>query len=366
MHIGIDARLLYYRTGGISTYIVGLTEAIARIDRVNRYTLIESRKTCRSSAPAGFRHFPTWTPAHHRLERLALSLELLPLNLDVLHSTDFIPPLRGARRHVISVHDLTFLRFPEYLTAESRRYYNAQIHAACARADHILTISQASKQDITALLHVPEDKVTVHLPGIDRSFRRPGAQTLAAVRQRLLLPARYFLFVGTFEPRKNIRGLLEAYKMLLERLPDAPALLLAGRPGWLFEETKRYSETLKLGENLQWRYAVEQADLPSLYALAEALILPSFYEGWGLPAAEAMACGTVPIVSNRSSLPEVVGPVGVLIDPDDPTTIANALERVLVDHEWRAAQERAAVERAAEFRWDDAARIAINVYETIQ
>jgi glycosyltransferase involved in cell wall biosynthesis len=366
MHIGIDARLLHYRTGGISTYIVGLAEAIARIDRANRYTWIESRKTCRSSAPAGFRHFATWTPAHHRLERLTLSLELIPLNLDVLHSTDFIPPLRGARRHVISVHDLTFLRFPEYLTAESRRYYNAQIHAACARADHILTISQSSKQDIKSLLHVPEDKVTVHLPGIDKSFRRPPVQTLAAVRQRLLLPERYFLFVGTFEPRKNIGGLLEAYKMLLERLPDAPPLILAGRPGWLFDETQRYSETLKLGERLQWRCAVEQADLPSLYALADALILPSFYEGWGLPAAEAMACGTVPIVSNRSSLPEVVGPVGLLIDPDDPTTIANALERVLVDDEWRAAQERAAVERALEFRWEDAARIAINVYETVQ
>src|SRR5438270_10159821 len=145
MHIGIDARLTYYRTGGISTYIIRLVDALERLDSVNRYTVFHSRKA-RESLVHRFRHASLWTPSHHRIERLALAVELLPHSLDVFHTTDFIPPQFGARRHIITVHDLTFLHYPQFLTAESRHYYNDQIQYAVQRADHILTDSEASKR----------------------------------------------------------------------------------------------------------------------------------------------------------------------------------------------------------------------------
>lgn len=365
MQIGIDARLTYYRTGGISTYIVRLIQALERLDRQNRYTIFESRKARQRLAPARFGSAKLWTPAHHRLERIALSVELARFGLDVLHSPDFIPPLRGARRHVITVHDLTFLHYPQYLTADSRRYYNDQIAAAVSHADHILSDSESSKRDMVEMLGVPPEKITVHMLGVDESFKPLPKNILAAYRQRLDLPEDYILFVGTFEPRKNIAGLLIAYRELLRQLPGAPPLVLAGKRGWLFDETMQQIERMELGNSVLWREDVPQEALPALYNMASALVVPSFYEGFGLTALEAMACGTVPIVSNRSSLPEVVGDVGLQIDPDDPSTLTAALLRVLTDSAWREVNEAAGLERAATFTWETTASIALSTYQAV-
>lgn len=365
MHIGIDARLPYYRTGGISTYVLRLIEALERLDTHNRYTVFQSRKAHQRLAPARFGSVRLWTPAHHRLERIALSVELIPHRLDVFHSPDFIPPKRGARRHVITVHDLTFLHYPQYLTADSRRYYNDQIGAAVHDADHILTDSESSKRDMVSMLGVPPDKITVHMLGVDEAFRPLDADTLARYRINYDLPERYFLFVGTFEPRKNIVGLLEAYAALLTQLPDAPPLVLAGGRGWLFDETMQKIASMNLTDRVLWRENVPQDALPAFYNLAVALVTPSFYEGFGLPALEAMACGTVPIVSNRSSLPEVVGDVGMLVDPDDVTSITDALYRVLTEPEWREQNRQAGLRRAATFTWEHTAQIALSAYQAV-
>lgn len=364
MHIGIDARLTYYRTGGISTYIRRLVQALETLDSANRYTVFHSRKTS-DSLVTRFDHAALWTPAHHRIERFALSLELARFNLGVLHSPDFIPPFRGARRHVITVHDLTFLHYPQYLTADSRRYYNDQIQAAVRHADHILADSEATKADLHAMLNVPADKVSVHMLGVDESFRPLLKDDLAHFRQQLALPPDYILFVGTFEPRKNIIGLLDAYRLLLADMPDAPPIVLAGKRGWLFDETLAHVEALSLGNRILWREDIPQEALPALYNMAHVLALPSFYEGFGLTALEAMACGTVTVVSNRSSLPEVVGDVGLQIDPDNPATIADALRHVLTDTAWGETMRQRGLERAAAFTWERTAQVALSVYEKV-
>lgn len=361
VHIGIDARLTYYRIGGISTYIRRLVAALEQLAPDNRFTVFHSRKA-RESLVTRFRQAALWTPAHHRLERLALSAELARFRLDLLHSPDFIPPLRGARRHIITVHDLNFLHYPQFLTAESRRYYNAQIAAAVRQADCILADSEATKADLIALLAVPAAKIAVHLLGVDESFRPLPPAALEPVRQRLNLPPAYILFVGTFEPRKNVAGLLEAYRLLLADLPTAPPLVLAGPRGWLFDETFARAERLGLAQRVLWRESIPQADLPALYNLASVLALPSYYEGFGFPPLEAMACGTVPVVSSRSSLPEVVGPVGLQVAPDDPAALAAALCRALTDAPWRAEMRRAGLERAASFTWERTARAALSAY----
>jgi glycosyltransferase involved in cell wall biosynthesis len=363
MHIGIDTRLTYYRTGGISTYMRRLVQALENLDTSNRYTILQSRKS-REALSKRFADAKLWTPCHHRLERLALSVELARFRLDVLHSPDFIPPLRGAKRHIITVHDLTFLHYPQYLTADARRYYNGHIEQAVRQADHILVDSEATKRDLVTMLHVPAEKITVHMLGVDERFQPLPAEIVDPCGQELHLPDTYLLFVGTLEPRKNISGLLEAYELLLKRLPDAPPILLVGKKGWLFDETMAQIEAMRLGTRVIWREDIHDDSLPAVYNRAAALVSPSFYEGFGLTALEAMACGTVPIVSNRSSLPEVVGDVGLQINPDDSADLANALEKALSDTHWRNDMRQAGLERARQFTWEKTASVVLATYRT--
>ncbi len=364
MHIGIDTRLTYYRTGGISTYMRRLVSALETIDTKNEYTIFQSRKAT-TSLTSHFKTAHLWTPCHHRIERIALSVELARFGLDVLHSPDFIPPLHGARKHIITVHDLTFLHYPQHLTQEARHYYNDQIQRAVRQADHILADSEATKIDLINMLNVPAEKITVHMLGVDERFHPLEPVTLEAQQQKHQLPKDYILFVGTFEPRKNILGLLQAYKLLLEDLPDAPPIVLVGRRGWLFDETMQNIHNLNLGDHILWRENIEDTDLPSVYNLASVLVLPSFYEGFGFPALEAMACGTVPIVSNRSSLPEVVGNVGLQINPDDTVELKEAIKKALTDLDWRRVNQQLGLARAKQFRWETTAQITLSVYQAV-
>lgn len=361
-HIGIDARLTYYRVGGTSTYIRYLLNALEAIDHHNEYTIFRSRKTHERLVPR-FRHAPLWTPSHHKIERLALSVELARHRLDVLHCPDFIPPLRGAKRHIITVHDLAFLMWPEHMTDESRRYYNDQIQAAVDHADHILAVSEATKRDLVRLLNVPEGKITVQLHGVDPHFKPLPEDEIEAVRRQLELPAKFLIYVGTIEPRKNIPGLLDSYEGLCKIMPDAPPLVLAGKRGWLADEMIARIEGTP---NVIWRQDIEHNTLPAVLNMATALVLPAFYEGFGLPALEAMACGIVPIVSDRASLPEVVGDVGLLIDPNQPQTLTDALAHVFnASPDWLSEKRAAALARASTFTWERSARVALSVYEKV-
>ena len=307
-----------------------------------------------------FEQHRLWTPRGHRFERALVSAELARFRLDVLHSPDFVPPLRGARRHLVTVHDLAFLRYPEFMSATAKRYDNERIERAASQADHILAASERTKSDLLELLGVPAEKVTVQLQGVARRFRPVPPEELERARARLRLPEPFFLFVGTFEPRKNIPTLLEAYGRLRTRIEHPPSLVLVGRVGWLFDESLVRSER----DGVVWKTDVDDRDLPALYGLATALVLPSFYEGFGLPVLEAMTCGTVPVVSGNSSLPEIVGDVGAVIDPYDAESIAHALHRAM-DPEWRRDQELAALRRAELFDSHRSASIALGLYERL-
>ncbi len=364
--IGIDARLIAYREGGIAEYARRLIESLSTLDRENIYTLFRGRHALLvpddpPDAP-NFRNARAQTPCHHRLERIAFGLEVAVRRLDLLHSPDFIPPRFGARRFVITIHDLTFLHYPQFQTPDSRRYYEGQIRAAVRRADHILVDSEATQADVCAFLGVEAGKVTVHPLGVDPAFRPLAAEAVTAMRSRYELPEGYLLFVGTYEPRKNLPGLLEAYSLLVRRAPDSPPLVIAGRRGWLFESIFEKATSLGLGERVRWLEDVPFVDLPALYNGAAVLVLPSFYEGFGFPPLEAMACGVPPVVSNRGSLPEIVGTVGILCDPDRPESIADAVYLALTDRALRETWRREGLERARIFTWQQTARITLDVY----
>jgi glycosyltransferase involved in cell wall biosynthesis len=360
--IGLDARLTYYRRGGITEYIEALLRELPLVDAENEYIVLQSRKDPRNLASGrGQRKVACWTPAHHRLERMALGIEAFPLRLDLLHSPDFIPPY-GPQRSIITIHDLTFLHYPEFLTPESRRYYNDQIEDAVRRANHIMTDSEATRRDVIAMLRVPEDKVTTVLLGVSERFNPVVESTLGDFLAQNRLPRGYILFVGTLEPRKNLKGLILAYQQLLADHTDLPPLMIAGQRGWLNEELHDRMEEPGLADHIRWLEDIAPGDLPSLYSGAAVLCLPSFYEGFGFPPLEAMACGTPVVVANRASLPEVVGDAGLLIDPDRAESIADALRQILMDSALASALRERGLQQARRFQWSKTARQTLSLY----
>jgi glycosyltransferase involved in cell wall biosynthesis len=221
--VGLDVRLAYYTAGGISRYIRHLAAELPAREQAFDYTHFYHRRDSATFSPLA-RRVSCWTPAHHRLERLALAAEIMPYRLDLLHSPDFIPPLAGYRRSIITVHDLTFLLYPQFLTAESRRYYNDQIRWAVKHCDAISADSHATKADLTRLLDVAPDKIAVIHLGLEPAFS-PDEQAGEGDADRLMrlkLAPGYLLFVGTFEPRKNVPGLLRAYAALRRRWSRLP------------------------------------------------------------------------------------------------------------------------------------------------
>ncbi len=366
MRIGVDARIAYYSRGGIHSYVVRLLDALAAMDDRTDYRILRSRRDA-APQPSGsnFRRVACWTPSHHHLERWTLSLEIARLNLELLHSPDFIPPGFGYERSVITVHDLSFLYYPRFLNAESRRYYNEQIEWAVERTDHVLADSCATRSDLIALLGVPPEKITVVHLAADPSFSPVSDGQVRQVAHRYTLQPGFILFVGTLEPRKNVPGLLHAYRILLDSSVTAQPLVLVGGKGWLYEEIFAAVEALGLSDHVRFLDGVPNAHLPALYTAAAVLAMPSFYEGFGLPALEAMACGTPVVVADRASLPEVVGEAGALVDPDDPDAIAAALNRVLTKEPLRAEMRKLGLERAASFSWNRVAQETSEVYRQV-
>jgi glycosyltransferase involved in cell wall biosynthesis len=288
-----------------------------------------------------------------------------PLGLDLLHSPDFIPPAFGYRRSVITVHDLNFLYYPQFLTAESRRYYNGQIAWAVRRADHILADSHATKADLISMLNVAPEKITVVHLAADPACRPLTEAEARKIVAKYGLEPGYPLFVGTLEPRKNLPGLLQAYRLLRDaRVTDGPLVLVGGK-GWLYEDVFERVEALHLTEHVRFLHDVPDEDLPGLYSAAGVLTTPSFYEGFGLPALEAMGFGIPVVVSDRASLPEVVGEAGLLVNPDDPEDIARALGRVLTEEPLHARMRERGLTQAARFTWDKAARETLAVYREV-
>jgi glycosyltransferase involved in cell wall biosynthesis len=259
------------------------------------------------------------------------------------------------------VMDLAFLRFPHLLTDESRRYYG-QVGRAVSRAGAILAISQSTKDDLISLLNVPEGKITVTHLAADPACRTvTDPARLEAVRRAYGLPAGYVLFVGTLEPRKDLPTLLRAFASLGPAAKDI-CLAIAGRPGWLHEPVYELARTLRLGDRVRFLGGVPAGDLPALYSGARLFVLPSLYEGFGMPVLEAMACGAPVVCADSSSLPEIAGGAALLFPPGDEAALAQAITRLLVDSGLRRQLAERGLVQAARFSWAETARRTLAVY----
>jgi glycosyltransferase involved in cell wall biosynthesis len=263
----------------------------------------------------------------------------------------------------LTIHDLSFLRVPDAAYPTLRAYLEVAVPRSARRASHLIAVSESTRRDIIELLGIPEERVTAVPEGVGPEFYPDEGEIARSLLAPLGVPARFILSVGTLEPRKNYPRLLEAYSLLRRRGVPYP-LVIAGRPGWLYEPIFERLVELRLGDHVCFLQP-DDAELRALYSCTEMLVYPSLYEGFGIPPLEALACGAVVACSATSSLPEVVGDAALTFDPYDIDAIAAVMERALGDVELRKTLRQAGPGRAASFSWERTAEETARVYRQV-
>jgi glycosyltransferase involved in cell wall biosynthesis len=367
MHIILNAHLLAggagYRSAGIHAYISGLLGALAHVSPDDwRYTACVSAKSAAHFPGVALRRAPFSTANPSR--RIVWEQVFQPFALrgaDLHHALAFVAPALCPVPHVATIYDLSFIHYPERLSRARRLYLTHFTRQTCARARRLIAISRSTARDLTVVYGIPPDRIDLALPGYDRAAFHPLLpDETAAFRARKGLPDRFWLFIGTLEPRKNLLTLLEAYASLpaADRLP----LIVAGGKGWDYQPIFDAVERWRLSELVHFPGFLPADELTFWYNSAEAFVYPSIFEGFGLPVLEAMACGTPVLTSDTSSLPEVLGDAGALLPPDDPAAWAEALRRARHDAAWRAEARARGLARAESFSWDETARATVASY----
>jgi glycosyltransferase involved in cell wall biosynthesis len=380
VRVAINAQLVSfddsYRNAGISRFISTLLEGLAALDAGQEYTAFMHPKEAdwASDSPlARAAHLRLMAPAHwsgggpvRRVawEQFALPGVLQKLGIDVFHAPANILPARLPCPSVVTVHDLAFMRYPQFFRPTRRLYQRRLTARSVARATWVVAVSESTKRDLVELMRVPEERIHVIYPGIAADFQPVGdPETLARFRARHGLPERYLLYLGTLEPRKNLLTLVEAYARLRGQMADAPPLVLAGAKGWYYEPLFSRVRALGLERVVMFPGYVARDEQPLWYAGAELFVFPSLYEGFGLPVVEALACGTPTITSNVSSLLQVAGDVAQQVDPRNVEALARLLREILADDGARERTARAGPAWASQFSIARMAQAYATVYD---
>ncbi len=368
MHIAIDAHSVGANLAGNESYITNLIEALAEIDTLNRYTLYVTKQIAVERFQNRWPHVDVrLTLPHTPLIRIPLTLtrELRRRPIDLLH-VQYTAPLWTPCPVVATIHDLSFEHLPQTFTRRSRAQLRLTVRRTARNAAHVIAPSEFSRRDITKTYNIKESRVSVTpLAAPDYFAPVTNAKKLSQVRVAHGIKGDYILAVGSVQPRKNLPRLIAAYADLRRARAHAklPQLVVVGKLGWLYEETLRAVEEHAVGDYVLWTGYVPESDLPALYTGALCFIYPSYFEGFGLPPLEAMQCGAPVIVGNQTSLPEVVGDAGLLIDPFNQQAIADALARVIDDASLRASMRCKGLAQAKKFSWRKTAQLTLDVYE---
>jgi glycosyltransferase involved in cell wall biosynthesis len=384
MRIAFDATAMPRLMAGAAVYTYELARALAAVDSENEYVIFARGRhfddlpamrpgppagpAYRTGRRAGVRVLKVRAPSRPlRLlwEQTVLPWRLRQLGIDVLHSPHHTTPLApcGYRR-VVTIHDLTFFLLPERYPTTRRLYFQTMTRLSARVADAVIVPSEAVKGDVMRILGLPPERLFVIPEAAGPAFHPQDAVAIEAVRRRYGLEGLFLLSVGSLEPGKNRERLLEAFARL--RAGGLKhTLVVAGQRAWRYEGEEPLARRLGLADSVRFLGHVPQADLPALYSAADLFVFPSLYEGFGLPALEALACGTPVVASNVSAVPEVVGDAALQVSPLDVEAMADAMERLLRDDRLRSDLRERGLERAAQFSWEKAARQTVEVYHRV-
>jgi glycosyltransferase involved in cell wall biosynthesis len=374
LHVGLNAHLLSlegdYRSAGPNWYIYHMLRQLPVAAPHLRYTafLHESRFPAPQDLRVKRSRFSTVAP----LRRIAWEQFVAPKVLrqeqvDLLHGMAFAVPLRSPCPTVITVFDLSFVRFPDAFKPGNRLYLQMMTRISAHKARRVIAISESTRRDVIAWLKLPPQRVQTVYCGTDRSFQPLPEAEVTAFRHSKGLPERFILFLGTIQPRKNLVRLVDAFAELIARNDTGTAglhLVIAGGRGWLSDPVFARVEALDLADRVHFPGYVPEEEKRLWYNAAACFCYPSLYEGFGLPPLEAMACGVPVVVSNVSSLPEVVGDAALTVAPDDTPALTEALRQVVVDPEVRAELVCRGQARARRFSWHDAACQTAAIYRS--
>jgi glycosyltransferase involved in cell wall biosynthesis len=370
--VGLNAHLLSldasYRNAGLSRYIYQLMQrmpsAAPDMDLVGYVGEPGVSLPGWQMRPSAWR--TSTAPRRILWEQLAQPWALRRDRIDLLHALVNVGPAIHSCPLIVTIHDLTFVRYPALFPGERRGYLQRMTRFTAKHAARVIVDSASTGRDVEELLGVPSERITVIYPGVNTDMERPlGSAAACALRARYGLPEEFVLFVGTLEPRKNIALLLDAWSLLADRHGLHPTLVIVGGKGWFYESLETSVQAMGLSSRVRFAGYVLDADLPVWYSAATLFVYPSLYEGFGLPPLEAMACGTPVLVSDRSSLPEVVGEAGLSLPPDDAQAWADAIALLLGSPDRRQAMTEAGLEQAARFSWSQTARQTAEVYRQV-
>jgi glycosyltransferase involved in cell wall biosynthesis len=376
MRVGINEVLLLDRSSGARQREFNLLPTLLRAiresgDEATIYVsaeLADSHVQTLIGSDAGARVIRTPVPALPTPARIARGAAYFRRrtredSLDVFH-TNYFPPPPIRVPTVLSVNDLRFLHFPETYTAARLAFLRTIVPYSLRRAERIAAISSDTKNDIVSYFGVPEHKVDVVPVPANESFHRVEApELLREVRAKLSLPQSYILFVGHLEPRKNLRRLVTAYKILHRQIPDVPPLVILGKESFGFAPILEDARRSGLSHKIHFTGFVSEEDLAAAYTMASMLAFPSLHEGFGVPVLEAMACGVPVLTSNTSALPEVAGEAAMLVDPLDVDSIAQGMATLLREQALCATLVERGMRRVQEYSAERSARLMLDTYE---
>lgn len=359
---------------GVGQYVFNLFSALFEIDHRNSY-LVYAYLFIGKKLANPFKRPPK--NVHFRLVRYipskivnVISRKISPMPMDLLTFTkpdtilfsNFVRgPVITKARTITIIYDLSFISHKKYANAKNAELLSKQVPISVKKSDIIVTISANSKNEIIKEYGASPDKIKVINPAIDQKIFYPRKKVeIASVKRKYKIEGDYLLYTGTLEPRKNIIGILESYSLLPQNIRDRYGLILAGGKGWLDDGIHSKLKELH-GLNIITTGYVDDEDLPALYSGATVFIYPSFYEGFGMPPLEAMACGAPVVTSNNSSLPEVVGDAGIMVDVDGTKDLTNAIRRVLLDKNLQQKMKKAGILRAKQFSWTKSANKLLEI-----
>jgi len=362
MRIAIDGTILTRSLTGVGIYTLRLVQELARLPETEIFVMAQDELECGFDAKNVQVIIEPAMNFHFFIQRRIPGL-IEKYNIDVLHGPNFYLPIKKNAPAVLTVHDLSAQLFPKQHSIK-HRISQKMLGPSLKRADRIIAVSRSTAEDLAQLFPSTTSKIEVVYNGLEKRFTPCSRSETDEILARYNLPERFILFVGTLEPRKNIRRLICAFSQITERFPTIK-LIVAGGKGWLFDDIFELVRKKGLRDRIQFIGYVENEDLPALYSAAEVFCYPSLYEGFGLPPLEAAACGTPVVTSNISSMPEVMDDAALFVDPLDIDSIYEAILTILEDKNLAASLTKKGLNRAKEFSWEETAIKTLAIYRSL-